>query len=53
MIICGGAITAGIVDYKDRTAHYNSLEGAQINDNDAIFLQWFMKRYLIVHSGYW
>ena len=41
-----------IVKYsKDRTTYYNALERAQVSGNDMIFVEWFMKRYLKVHSG--
>lgn len=43
-----------IVKYsKDRTTYYNALERAQVSGNDMIFVEWFMKRYLKVYSGYW
>ena len=41
-----------IVKYsKDKTTYYNALERAQVSDNDMIFVEWFMKRYLKVNSG--
>ncbi len=40
------------IDYKDRTTYYKALERAQINDNEVVFLQWFMKRYLKANSRY-
>jgi Fic family protein len=38
------------IDYADRRSYYNSLERSQVTQNDVIFLQWFMKRYIKIHS---
>ncbi len=34
------------IEYGDRRSYYNILERAQTKENEIIFLQWFMKRYL-------
>lgn len=38
------------IDYADRRSYYNSLERSHLENNDIIFLQWFMKRYIKIHS---
>jgi Fic family protein len=40
------------IDYSDRRSYYNALERSQIRKNDAIFLQWFMKRYFKAHKKF-
>lgn len=34
------------IEYKDRRSYYTALERAGTKDNDIVFLQWFMNRYL-------
>lgn len=41
-----------IIDYIDRTTYYNALERAQVQQNDMIFLEWFMKRYFKTYSRF-
>lgn len=38
------------IDYADRRSYYNSLERSHLENNDIHFLQWFMKRYIKIHS---
>lgn len=40
------------IDYNDRRAYYNALERAQTSQNDVIFLQWFMKRYMRIYKRF-
>jgi Fic family protein len=40
------------IDYKDRRSYYNTLERAQTKEDDIIFLQWFMKRYLKIYNKF-
>lgn len=41
------------IDYKDRRSYYNALERAQTKNDDFIFLNWFIKRYLKAHKKYY
>lgn len=40
------------IDYRDRRGYYNSLERAQLREDDIIFLQWFMRRYIKKYARY-
>lgn len=40
------------IPYQDRRSYYNALERSQVKKVDAIFIQWFFKRYLKEHSAY-
>ena len=40
------------IEYSDRRSYYNALERSQTKQNDIIFLQWFMKRYLKTYSRF-
>ena len=37
------------ITYQNRSSYYTALERAQIKQNEAIFAQWFFKRYLKEH----
>jgi len=34
------------IPYENRNSYYNALERAQVKDNESIFVQWFIKKYL-------
>ena len=34
------------IEYTDRRSYYTALERSSVKNNDIVFLQWFMKRYL-------
>lgn len=34
------------IPYENRASYYTALERAQVKNNDAIFIQWFFKRYV-------
>lgn len=34
------------IEYADRRSYYTALERSSVKNNDIVFLQWFMKRYL-------
>ena len=38
--------------YENRTSYYNALERSQIKNNDNIFIQWFIKRYIKENKKY-
>jgi Fic family protein len=40
------------IAYEKRAGYYSSLERSQIKKDEAIFLQWFFKRYLKEHTKY-
>ena len=40
------------ISYKNRDSYYTALERSQINKNDNIFLNWFIKRYLKDNKNY-
>lgn len=40
------------IPYERRNSYYNALERAQLKNNDGIFLQWFIKRYVKEHKRY-
>lgn len=40
------------ISYEKRAGYYSSLERSQIKKDEAIFLQWFFKRYLKEHTKY-
>ena len=40
------------IPYKQRRSYYNALERSQTEKNDAIFLQWFIKRYVKEYKQY-
>lgn len=41
------------IDYIDRRGYYNALERSSIQQNDMIFLRWFMSKYLKIYRKYW
>ena len=40
------------ISYKNRDSYYTALERSQVNKNDNIFLNWFIKRYLKDNKNY-
>ncbi|HJT09679.1 MAG TPA: Fic family protein, partial [Candidatus Nitrosotalea sp.] len=38
------------IPYEDRNGYYNSLERSQLKEEERIFLQWFVKRYIKEHK---
>ncbi len=38
------------IAYENRSSYYTALERAQIKQNEAIFMQWFFKKYLKEHN---
>ncbi|MBI5159702.1 Fic family protein [Candidatus Micrarchaeota archaeon] len=40
------------IPYENRSSYYNALERSQVKKNDAIFVQWFFKRYVKEHKNY-
>lgn len=40
------------IPYEDRNSYYNSLERSQLKEEERIFLQWFVKRYIKEHKRY-
>ncbi len=40
------------IPYERRNSYYNALERSQLKNNDGIFLQWFIKRYVKEHKKY-
>jgi Fic family protein len=40
------------IEYTDRKSYYMALERSSIKNNDMIFLQWFMKRYIKAHDSF-
>ncbi|MEW6592542.1 MAG: Fic family protein [Candidatus Hadarchaeota archaeon] len=40
------------IPYEGRNSYYNALERSQLKNNDGIFLQWFIKRYVKEHKKY-
>lgn len=40
------------IAYEDRDSYYNALERSQIKDDEHIFIQWFIKRYIKENRKY-
>lgn len=40
------------IPYKERSSYHTALERSQIKKNDAIFVQWFFKRYVKEYKNY-
>ena len=40
------------IPYENRNSYYNALERAQIKDNESIFVQWFIKKYINENKKY-
>ncbi len=40
------------IEYKGRTAYYNSLERSQLSEDERPFMNWFFRRYRREHSRY-
>jgi Fic family protein len=40
------------ISYEGRNSYYNALERSNTKDNQRIFLQWFVKRYINEHKRY-
>lgn len=40
------------IKYSDRRGYYNALERSSVKNNDAIFVQWFFKKYLKENNRY-
>lgn len=40
------------IDYSDRKSYYNALERSSTQQNDVIFLQWFMSRYFKTYKQF-
>lgn len=40
------------IPYENRNSYYNALERAQIKDNESIFVQWFIKKYISENKKY-
>ncbi len=40
------------IEYTDRRSYYTALERSSVKNNDIIFLQWFMKRYLKIFRNF-
>lgn len=40
------------IPYKERKSYYNALERSQVKDEDRIFVQWLIKRYIKEHKRY-
>lgn len=40
------------IPYEGRSSYYNALERSNMKDDDGIFLQWLMKRYIKEHARY-
>lgn len=40
------------IPYGRRNSYYNVLERSQMNKDDRIFLQWFVKRYINEYKRY-
>lgn len=40
------------VSYENRSSYYTALERSQVKKNDAVFVQWFFKRYVKEYKNY-
>jgi len=40
------------IPYEGRSSYYNALERSNLKDEDGIFLQWLMKRYIKEYKRY-
>ena len=40
------------IPYENRNSYYNALERSQLKNDDRIFLQWFIKRYIKEYQSY-
>ena len=40
------------IPYEGRKSYYNALERSNMKNEDGIFLQWFVKRYIREHKTY-
>lgn len=40
------------IPYERRNSYYNALERSQLKNNEGVFLQWFIKRYVKEHKKY-
>ena len=40
------------IPYDNRNSYYNSLERSQVKNDEKIFLNWFLKKYLRENKGY-